>query len=109
MSTKVSGVLAAAANRIERCGWASRAHHPGMPLSDAIALEALEVPAPDSTRAALLAAAFVALERRVGADCFSDWLRDPTRTQAEVIAALRGAAEQTAQSSTLSITERTSS
>ncbi|UBU16616.1 DUF6197 family protein [Nonomuraea gerenzanensis] len=89
----MSSILAGAANRIESGGWASRHQQPGVPLSDAIALEVRDAPGTNAKRAALLAAAFAALEQHVSAACFPDWLRDPDRTQAEIVAALRGAAE----------------
>ncbi|MEV4472871.1 hypothetical protein [Nonomuraea sp. NPDC049504] len=89
----VSAVLTSAANRIENSGWASHYQQPGVTLSGAIALEVRDAPGSNAHRAALLTAAFAALERHIGAACPSDWLRDPDRTQAEVVAALREAAE----------------
>ncbi|MFB4284914.1 hypothetical protein ACBJ59_57270 [Nonomuraea sp. MTCD27] len=110
MSTAtVSGILTAAADRIEASGWASHRQQPGVPLSDAIALEVRDVPGPNALGAALLAAAFAALERHISAVGLSDWLRDPDRAKADVVAALRGAAEQAAQNQTVPFTERTSS
>ncbi|MEU7891758.1 hypothetical protein AB0B45_02710 [Nonomuraea sp. NPDC049152] len=95
----VSDILSAAADRIEDRGWASRYQQPGVTISDAIAVEARDAHDADAARAALLAAAFDALKSQVAASAVavSDWLRAPHRTQAQVVAVLRGAAEQAAR------------
>ncbi|MBB2749262.1 UNVERIFIED_ORG: hypothetical protein FHR35_009175 [Microbispora rosea subsp. rosea] len=97
MTTTARDVLAAAANRIERSTWASRHQQPGVTLSDAIALEVRDAPGTDAQRASLQDAAFEALRCHVAPSAadINDWLRDPDRTQAEVVAALRGAATAT--------------
>ncbi|GLX06736.1 hypothetical protein [Microbispora sp. NBRC 16548] len=97
MTTTARDVLAAAANRIERSTWASRHQQPGGTLSDAIALEVRDAPGTDAQRASLQDAAFEALRCHVAPSAadINDWLRDPDRTQAEVVAALRGAATAT--------------
>ncbi|GAA2830403.1 DUF6197 family protein [Nonomuraea rubra] len=94
MTATVSGILTAAADRIESSGWASHYQQPGVSICDAIALEVRDVPGPNKLKAALLNAAFAALQHHIEPAGMSDWLRDPDRTQAEVVAALREAAER---------------
>ncbi|MEV0821889.1 hypothetical protein [Nonomuraea rubra] len=63
MTGTVSGILTAAADRIESSGWASHYQQPGISLCDAIALEVRDAPGPNALRAALLTVAFAAVER----------------------------------------------
>ncbi|WP_433235329.1 DUF6197 family protein [Streptosporangium sp. CA-135522] len=97
MSTStVSRVLSAAADRIERDGWASHPQQRGVLLSDAIAVEVRDAPVDDSIRRELQDAAFEALRCHVASSSagIGDWLRAPGRIQADVVASLRGAAAE---------------
>jgi len=103
MSAEIADVLDRAADRIERDGWWQGAYYDGRIASRPVSIELREHPRPCCVMGALIAEAPTrrvtlaewALKRFLKMPVtLAAWNDAPERSQAEVVAALRGAAAQ---------------